>query len=201
MKNEIEMSRLYLILKIFALFLVLLLAGYWACGIYFRLVRDTDLARLDWICGISAIGSCFLLFRKLIRSALQEGIPRWVITLYFLFFTVLLGFFLRFSLQLANGWLDRSDPETQVVVVTGQKISPFGGSFDDGINPLAYMVYFQDWEDDRENCELKVTMDLYYSVDAGSGLELAVRKGFFHWPWVESYQAYKTPRSKRPQTL
>lgn len=195
-----ELSRLYLIFKIFLCFIAVLIVEYLGCGIYFRFVRNSDFFRVDWICGLSAAGLCFLIFRGFIKSAREERIPLIVIALFFLFFSALLGCFLRFSLQLVNGWFDVSDPETHVVVVTAQKISPFGGSIKDGINPLAYMVYFHDWDDSLENCEMRVTHDFYYAIDPGTGLELAVRKGFFHWPWVEDYRVYTPPRLNRPQT-
>jgi len=192
-----ELSRLYLLLKIFLLFIVLLIAEYFGCGIYFRFVRSSDISNADWICGLSAAGLCLLAFWKLIRSALKERIPLIVITLFFLLFSALLGCFLRFSYQLVDGFLDTSDPETHIVAVTSQKISPFGGSIKDGINPVAYMVYFHDWDDSLESCELRVPHDLYYQIDPGTGLELSVRTGFFHCPWVEYYQVYTPPRSNR----
>jgi len=124
----------------------------------FPFVRSSDISNADWICGLSAAGLCLLAFWKLIRSALKERIPLIVITLFFLLFSALLGCFLRFSYQLVDGFLDTSDPETHIVAVTSQKISPFGGSIKDGINPVAYMVYFHDWDDSLESCELRVPM-------------------------------------------
>jgi hypothetical protein len=190
-----EVSRLYLILKIFWGFIVVLIVEYFCCGIYFRLVRESDFVRVDWICALSALALCYWIVRKLIRSALKEGIPIWVVAAFFLFLSALLGCFLRYSLQLANGLLDFSDPETRVIVITDKKISPFGGSIKEGVNPVAHMVYFRDWDNGDESCELLTPSAFYYFIDTGSRLELSVRRGFFHLAWVEDYQVVKPTRT------
>ena len=146
-----EISRVYLLLKIFFFFIALLIAEYVACGIYFRWVRDSDFLRMDSICGLAATGLCYLVFKKLIKLVLKEKVPVLLVAAVFLFFCLLSGLLLRFSLQLANGWLDDSEPDSQVVVVVDKKTSPFGGSFKEGPNPLAHLVYFQDWEKDGGN--------------------------------------------------
>ncbi len=183
-----QISRFYFLLELFALFIALVIGEYFLCGIYFRLVRHTDFLKVDWFCAIFAILLCYWIFRKLIRSALKEQIPFFVVAFFFLFFSCLLGFFLRFSLQLANGLLDFSDPETRVIVVTDKKISRFGGSIKEGINPMAHMIYFHDWDESGENAELLTPQDFYYSVDNGSLVQLTLRQGLFHFSWVEDYQ-------------
>ena len=189
-----EVSRLYLILKIFLGFIVVLIVEYFCCGMYFRLVRESDFVRADWICALSALVLCYWIVRKLIHSALKEGIPFWVIAAFFLFLSALLGCFLRYSLQLANGLLDFSESETHVIVIADKKISAFGGSIKEGVNPVAHMVYFRDWENNDENCELLVPSVFYYFVDNGSSLEMTFRRGLFHLAWVENFQVYKPPR-------
>jgi hypothetical protein len=183
-----QISRFYLLLKLFALFIALVIGEYLGCSAYFRFVRHSDFLRVDWICVISAIVLCYLIFRNLIKIALKEQIPFPVVVLFFLFFSCLLGCFLRFSLQLANGLLDFSEPETHLVAVTSKKISSFGGSIKEGINPMAHMIYFHDWENNDENCEMLTPQYFYYSVDDGSLVQLTLRRGLFHWPWVEDYQ-------------
>jgi len=195
-----ELRRLYLILKIFLVFIVVLITEYLCSGIYFRLVRESDFIRADWICGISAPLLCLSIFWKSFKSALKEGIPPVVVALFFLFFTALLGFFIRYSLQLANGLLDGSVPEKRVITVVSKKISPFGGRIKDGVNPAAYMIYFQDWENSDEGDELLTSHDFYYSVDDGSMLELIVRRGFFRWAWVQDFQVVTPPRLNRPKS-
>jgi hypothetical protein len=189
-------SRLYLLLKIFALFVVLLIVEYVCCGIYFRLVRHSDFLIADWICALSAIGLCHLIFRKPIRSALQEKIPVLLIAALFLFFSFLLGCFLRFNLQLANGLLDGSEPQTRVVVVADKEISSFGGSFKEGPNPMAHLIYFRDWNNSNGNCELLVPAYFYYTVGPGTRVELSLRQGFFHWAWVEDFQMGDSPSDR-----
>jgi hypothetical protein len=186
-------SRLYLLLKIFALFVALLIVEYVCCGIYFRLVRHSDFLIADWICALSGIGLCYLIFRKLIHSALQEKIPVLLVGALFLFFSFLLGSFLRFSLQLANGLLDSSDSQTRVVVVSGKEISSFGGSFKEGPNPMAHLIYFHDWDNGNGNCELLVPAYFYYTVGPGTRVELSLHRGFFHWAWVEDFQMGDSP--------
>jgi hypothetical protein len=184
-------SRFYTLLKIFCFFVALVIAEYFACSVYFRFIRDSDYFKVDWICALSSLVLCHFIFRKLIRGALREKIPVLVIAGFFLFFTCLLGLFLRFSLQLANGWLDYSEPETRVVIVSDKKISSFGGSIKEGMNPMAHMIYFHDWDDYGQKCGMLTPQDFYYDVDIGTNVELTLRQGFFHWPWVEDYQAVK----------
>ncbi len=183
-----QISRLYLFLKLFAVFIALVIGEYFACSAYFRFVRQPDFLKVDWVCGISAIVLCYGIFRNLIKNALKERIPWVVMALFFLFFSGLLACFLRFSVQLANGWLDPSDPETHLVAVTSKKITPFGGSIKEGINPMAHMIYFHDWDQSGETCEMLAPQDFYYSVDDGSMVQLTLRQGLFHLPWVADYQ-------------
>jgi hypothetical protein len=188
-----QISRLYLLLKIFVLFIILLIVEYVCSGIYFRLVRHSDFLIADLICGISATGLCYLIFRKLIRGALQDKIPVLLVGVLFLFFCFLLGCFLRFSLQLANGLLDTSEPQTRVVVVESKEISALGGSFKEGPNPMAHLIYFRDWDNRNGNCELLVPAYFYYTVGPGTRVELSLHQGFFHWAWVEDFQMGDSP--------
>ncbi len=181
-------SRVYLIFKIFIVFIAVLIAEYFFCGIYFRLVKHSNFLWVDLICGLSAISLCYLIFKRLIKSALKEKIPFLAVAAFFLFFCVLLGFFLRFSLQLANGLLDTSEPETRVVYVVDKKISSFGGSIKDGPNPMAHLIYFHDWDNSDKNCELLISPVFYYNVGLGTRLAITLRRGFFHLPWVEDCQ-------------
>src|SRR5580692_6885024 len=157
-------SRLFLFLKIFVFLGALLAVEYVCCGIYFRLVRHSDFLKADLICGSSAVGLCYLIFRRLIRSALKEKIPVLVVAAIFVFFCLFGGCLLRFSLQLANGLLDNSESQTRVVVIASKEISSFGGSFKEGPNPMAHLIYFSDWDNGRGNCELLVPAYFYYTV-------------------------------------
>ncbi len=184
-----QIRRFYFFLKLFTLFIALVIGEYLACSACFRWVRQSDFLRADGICVISAITLCYLIFKNLIKDALKEGIPRWVVALFFLFFGALLACFLRFSLQLANGLLDFSQPEIHLVTVNSKMISPFGGSVREGINPMAHMIYFHDWDQSGNMCEMLTPQDFYYSVDDGSMVQLSLRQGLFHLPWVADYQA------------
>jgi hypothetical protein len=185
---RIEIRRVYLFLKVLLLFLALLAVEYPLCGIYFRLVRQRDAFWLDLGCALAALALCSWLSRKLIRDALKEKVPVYVVAGLFLFFTFLLTGFFRFSFQLANGLLDFSYPEVHRVVVTDKKISIFGGSIREGLNPMAHMIYFKDWNDGEGDCELLLPPDAYYMVDQGGPLDIAVRPGFFHLTWMQAYQ-------------
>jgi hypothetical protein len=183
-----QISRLKLLLCLLVLFIAVVIGEYLCCGVYYRLVRQSDFPLVDLICGISALILCYFIFRNSIKSALKEQIPLWVVALFFLFFSCLLGCFLRFSLQLANGLLDFSQPEIHLVTVHSKKITSFGGSIKEGINPMAHMIYFHDWDQSGGMCELLTPQDFYYSVDDGSMMQLSLRQGLFHLPWVEDYQ-------------
>ena len=183
-----EVNRFYLFLKIFVAFIVILIVEYPFCGIYFRFVRHIDFFRVDLICVLSAIGLCYLIFRKLIKAALKERIPFLVVIVCFLALCFLLSCFFRFSIQLANGLLDFSDPETRVVYVSDKKISSFGGSFKEGPNPMAHLIYFHDWDNTDEICELLTPPSIYYFTNIGTPVEMTLRQGFFYLPWVEDFR-------------
>ncbi len=189
-------NRLFLILKIFLFFIGVLIAEYVGCGIYFRLVRHSDFWKADLICGFSAVGLCYGIFKKLIRSALKEKVPALLVAAFFLLFSFLLGCFLRFSLQLANGLLDGSEPQTRLVVVGSKDISSFGGSFKEGPNPMAHLVYFPDWDNGEGSCELLVPAYFYYMVGPGTRMELTLRQGFFHLAWVEDFQMVDSQQNR-----
>ncbi len=185
--------RFYLLLLSFFLFMGFLVAEYFCCGAYYRLARAADALELDALCALSAPLICYLAFRGALGAARREKIPGAVTAGFFLFFAALLGFFLRFSLQLANGALDPSDPENHVVVVTSKKISSWGGSIQEGMNPMAHLVYFRDWELEGKDCEMLSPQDFFYAVDVGSRVEVTVRQGLFHWPWLEGCQLLTSP--------
>jgi len=185
---RIEIRRVYLFLKILAVFILVLAAEYPLCGIYYRLVRQSDMLWLDGACVLAAVLLCYWLSRKLIKDALKEKIPLYVVAGLFLLFAFLLSGFFRFSFQLANGCLDFSAPEVHRIIVTDKKITMFGGSVREGPNPIAHMVYFKDWDDGVGNCELLLPPSAYYVVDQGGPLDIAVRPGFFHLVWMQAYQ-------------
>ncbi len=190
---RIEIRQVYLFLKILAVFIVVMVVEYILCGIYFRLVRRNDIFWLDGACALAALVFCYRLSRKLIKDALKEKIPVYIVAGLFLLFAFFTGCFFRFSFQLANGYLDFSDPEIHTVIVTDKKISLFGGSLQEGPNPMAHLVYFHDWDNGDENCELLLPPSVYYVVDRGVPLEIAVRPGFFHAPWVQAFQTVHSP--------
>jgi len=113
----------------------------------------------------------------------------------YLLFAFLTACFFRFSVQLANGLLDASDPDTRVVLVTGQKISLLGGSLKESLNPLAHLVYFQGWDGGDETYEVLVPPAVYYFAGPGTRIAVTLRKGFLHLPWVEDCQLLQTSGS------
>ena len=154
----------------------------------FRFVRDWDLWDSDLICTLLAVSFCYFSLRKIMRQALKEEIPPYAVLTVFFTLAFLLCCFLRLNLQIANGLLDNSAPETKVVVVNHKESSAFGGDIKEGLSSIAYFIYFPDWDDKTKNCELLVPFTFYYSVGPGLSVELAVQKGFFHIPWIEDYQ-------------
>jgi len=180
-------GRFYTLLFLFFFFLLGLVGEYFACEIYFRLTRPSDQVLLDGLSVFFGFGGCFLLVRKVIPIALKDGIPRWVVAAFFVLFSVLLGLFSCFSLQLLNGAFDFSDSEPHRVVVTEKTLSAFGGSVAEGINPIAHLVYYKDWDPNGHVCVLLAPQDFYYSVDVGTAFQINIRQGLFHWPWVQAY--------------
>jgi hypothetical protein len=173
----------------FSIFFILLLAGeYLYCSMNFRFIRTWDLWGSDLICGFLSIVFSYGLFKKLIKEALKEKIPSWVILAFFLLLSFLFGCFLRFNLQIVNGLLDGSGSETKLVYITHKETSAFGGSIKNGLNAIAYYVYFADWDDKDKICELLVSPADYYFVGSGTKVELAMRMGFLHIPWIEEYR-------------
>lgn len=185
---RIEIRRVYLFLKILAVFIVILAVEYPLCGIYYRLVRQSDILWLDGACVLAALLLCYWFSRKLIKDALKERIPVYVVAGLFVLFAFLMGCFFRFSFQLANGFFDFSDPEIHRIIVTDKKVTIFGGSVQEGPNPMAHMVYFKDWADEEGNCELLLPPAAYYVVDQGGPLDIAVRPGLFHVAWMQVFQ-------------
>jgi hypothetical protein len=171
------------------LFIVLLVGEFLYCSLNFRLVRSSDLWITDLICAMLALVLCYAAFKKIIKLALQEKVPAAIIMILFLILSCLLGWFLRFNLQIANGLLDTSDPETIRVIINHKETSALGGSIKDGVNPMAYYIDFPDWDNKDQNCQLLVPYPFYFSVGEGSTVELLAHKGLFHLPWVEAYQA------------
>jgi hypothetical protein len=167
---------------------VVLIVEYVFSGIFYRLTRISDFLTVDLISGLSAIALSWWIFRKLIRTAFKEKTLRFAVVGFFLFFYFLSACFLRFSLQLANGLLDWSEPQTIVVVISSKQISSFGGSLREGPGSQAHLIYFHDWKNNRENGELLIPPYLYYTLGLGTPLELKVRQGFFHWAWVEDFK-------------
>ena len=151
----------------------------------YRFVRNADLWGSDLICALFAASLCYFSFKKLMKQALKEEIPLYAVLAAFFTLTFLLCCFLRLNLQIANGLLDSSQPESKIVVVTHKESSAFGGDVKEGLSSIAYFIYFPDWEDKNRNCELLVPFAFYYSVGPGLNVELAVRKGFFRIPWIE----------------
>ena len=184
------LSRFYFLLKIFLLFLFALLGEYFLCSIYFRFIRNVDFVRVDLICAfLGLVSLAFSRFKKIVREGRKENIHWSVILALYLIASALLGFSFRFSVQLANGLLDFSPPESHVIIVEDKKISSFGGSLREGMNPIAHMIYFHDWENSALKCEMLTPLqDFYYAVDPGSRVGLTIRRGLFHLAWVEDYQ-------------
>jgi hypothetical protein len=179
--------------KLFAVFIAVLIAEYILSGIYFRLVKNIDFLVVDLLCGLSAIGLCYWKSRKAFKFAKEEKIPTLLVASLFIVLCFLVGCFFRFSIQLANGLLDYSDPETHVVSVNGKNVSSFGGSLKDGPNPIARLLYFSDWDNDGWNCELLTPPAFYYTAQVGTRLEVSVRKGFFHLAWIQDYRMLNSP--------
>jgi hypothetical protein len=185
-------------LLVFIIFISVLLAEYFSCSVLFRFVRSSDFLIIDTICGLLGIVFCYLIFKRLIGAALNEGVPKFLIWGFFILFAVLLSVFLRFTLQLTNGWLDYAEGETKNVTVTDRKISALDGSIQEGINPTAHLIYFKD--DNDVKYEMLVPLSFYYSVDGGSRLAISLRQGLFHLPWIDAYQSLNYETNKEPQT-
>ena len=172
----------------FILFILLLVAEYLYCSVCFRFIRTWDLWATDLICMLLSVLFCYWFFRKLIKEALREKIHITIVLACFLIFIFLFGCFLRLTLQIANGLFDSSDPETKTVVVSSRDSSVFGASIKDGLNSMAYFVYFPDWDNKDKNCELLIPYSIYFEVGYGTNMELSVRKGVFGLLWVEDYR-------------
>jgi len=187
-----EIRKAYFYFKILVVFIVALVVEFPLTGVYYRLVRERDFLTVDVISVSTSIGLFYWLCRKLLQTAWREHILFKTIMVCFLIFCILGTCFFRFTIQLANGFLDRSVPEIRVVVVTSKDTSVFGGSFKEGPSPLAHLIYFQDWDNPAGSCELLVPPSVYYFAGSENPLELAVRRGFFHLPWVEDFQLLKS---------
>lgn len=187
-ESGMDTKRASILFKLFALFIFALVAEYVFCGIYYRLVRHLDFLIVDSASAVVGIGLCYWITGKLIKTALKEQVPRWLVALVFVILWFLMSCFLRFSVQLANGLLDFSQPETQIVTLTDKKISALGGSFKEGPSPMAHLVYFGDWNNPGSTCELLVSPAIYYTAGPGTRLELSVRKGFFRLAWLDDFQ-------------
>lgn len=185
---QVDLSRASLFLKILAALVVAAALEFFLCGAFFRFIRSFDSWVADGLCAVASPLFCYGAFRELIRAARREKWPMAALASFFLATSLLLGCFFRYSLQLANGLLDFSDPETRVVVVTDRKTSVFGGSIREGPNPEAHLVYFKDWEDPDAQGEILAPPSLYYFAGVGTSLQLTYRKGFFHWPWMVDVQ-------------
>jgi hypothetical protein len=170
-------------------FIILLVGEFLYCSANFRFVRSSDLWITDLICAVLGLVFCYAAFKKVIKLALQEKVPAVIIVISFLILSCLLGWFLRFNLQIANGLFDGSEPETIKVIITHKETSVLGGSIKDGVNPMAYYLDFPDWDNKDKNCQLLVPYPFYFSVGEGSTVELLVRKGLFNIAWIEAYQA------------
>lgn len=187
-ESGMDTKRASFLFKLFAFFIFTLVAEYVFCGIDYRLVRHSDFLTVDLISAIAGIGLCYWFSRKLIKTALKEQVPRWLVASVFLILWFLLSFFLRFSIQLANGLLDFSQPVTQIVTVTDKKISALGGSFKEGPSPMAHLVYFGDWDNGGGACELLVPPSIYYTAGPGTRVEISVRRGFLRLAWLDDFQ-------------
>jgi hypothetical protein len=177
-----------LILISFGFFLILLVSEYLYCSANFRFIRTWDLWTTDLICTILSLLFCYWFFRKLIGEAIKEKIHLAIVLSFFFVLSFLFGCFLRLNLQIANGLFDNSDPENKMVVVSSRNSSIFGASIKDGLNSMAYFVYFPDWDNKDKNCELLIPYSIYFEVGYGTSLELSVRKGVFGLSWVEDYR-------------
>jgi len=122
------------------------------------------------------------------KAALKEKIHLAIVLTSFLALSFLLCCFLRLNLQITNGLLDNSDPETKIVVVSSRYSSVFGASIKDGLNAMAYYILFPHWDDKDKSCELLIPYSIYFALGSGTNVQLTVRNGFFGLPWVENYQ-------------
>lgn len=182
-----ETKTAYLYLKMFSVFIAVLIMEYVLSGIYFRLIRHSDIYLVNSLCAAATLYLTYRLLKKTIREALKEKIPLALAAACFLVFWFLTACFFRFSVQLVNGLFDFSNPEARVVLVTGKGTSALGGSFQEGPNPLAHLLFFQDWDHPRWSCELLVPPPIYYTASPGLPIEITVRRGLFGLPWVEDY--------------
>ena len=187
-----EIRKAYFYFKILVVFILALVIEFPLTGVYYRLVRERDFLTVDIISASTSIVLFYWLFRKLLQTAWKEHILFKTLLACFFTLGVLGTCFFRFTIQLVNGFLDGSVPETRIVVVTGKDTSVFGGSFKEGPSPLAHFIYFQDWDNPAGSCELLVPPPVYYFAGPGNPVELAIRHGFFHLPWVEDFQLLKS---------
>ena len=121
-------------------------------------------------------------------EALREKIHFSIVLTLFWVVSLLLGCFFRLTLQITNGLLDGSEPETRIAVVASRDSSVFGASIKDGLNSMAYFIRFPDWDDKKKNCELLIPYSIYFEVGRGTNMELSVKNGFLGLPWVEDYR-------------
>lgn len=170
------------------LFILVIVAEYLFCSANYRLIRTWDLWAADLICLLLSIGLCYWFFRDLIKEALAEKIHLSIVLILFLVLSFLLGCFFRLTLQIANGLFDGSEPETKMVVVSSRDSSVFGASINDGLDSMAYYVFFPDWDDKSKNCELLIPYSIYFEVGYGTNVDLSVKNGLFGLPWVEDYR-------------
>jgi hypothetical protein len=177
-----------LILLSFGLFLLLLVSEYLFCSSNYRFIRIQDLWIADLLCQLLAAGFCYWVFRRLMKEALKEKIHLGIVITLFLILNSLFGCFLRLTLQITNGFLDGSEPQTVNIVVASRNSSVFGASIADGLNSMAYYIDFPDWYNQEKNCELLIPYSIYFEVGSGTHVELSVKKGFFGLPWVEDYR-------------
>lgn len=185
---QIRWTRFYLFLKVLVALVLAVALEFFLCGAFFRFLRPADAWRVDGACALASPLLCYWYFRKPLQAARRENVPFYAAALFLAALSLLLGCFLRYSLQLANGLLDFSDPETRVILVLDRKTSAFGGSLREGPNPEAHLVYFRDWDNPEVKGEILVPSPLYYLADLGTPLSLTYRKGFFHWPWMVDVQ-------------
>lgn len=169
-------------------FLAVLAAEFYACGLFYRFARPSDLLFVYIGSFLLGFGLVYWLLRPVMRSALREQIPRPVVVGFFLVIGLLAGFFFRFSFQLLNGVLDFSPSQTRVYSVTDKRISALGGSLREGLNPMAHLVRLQDPDDPSAAYEVLLPPEDYYFLNGGSPLQVSLRSGLFHLPWVEDFE-------------
>jgi hypothetical protein len=170
------------------LFILVLVAEYLFCSANYRFIRIWDLWTTTLTCLFLSIGLCYWFFSNLMKEAIIEKIHLSIVLTLFLVLSFLLGCFFRLTLQIANGLFDGSDPETKMAVVSSRDSSIFGANIKDGLNSMAYYVFFPDWDDKTKNCELLIPYSIYFEVGYGTNMELSVKKGLFGLPWVEDYR-------------